>query len=191
MTNPSEIRNHLTRFVSIFWYFTHLDGGPEMNRRRSLPAALLSSVVLVLSGSFSDARPVSGTSAADLKRAPRPFDAASSAAGVRTFVLYDGSTARIGADGFGSVTSPGGAVRPIVLPRSGGRSAVGEAWGPSDREILRLLSLPLRGATSPNELIVVLSGAGEATAVATAPSSVPAAPALTGDAAIDAALRSA
>src|SRR6266850_2129853 len=134
-----------------------------MDRRRSRWMAVLSSFALVLTSSFPGTPGAASASAARRKLLERRADAPLGAAGLRTFSLYDGSTARIGLDGFVSVTSPAGGVRPVFIQRPGVGSALGDTWGPGDRELLRRLSLPQRGMSSPNEVIVVLSGAGSST----------------------------
>lgn len=106
--------------------------------------------------------------------------------GARTYHLFDGATATLGADGFGVRRDARGGVRPFFIPRPQGRDLSGDEWGPDDREIIRRASLPDRGAYAPGELLVVLDNpatAPMAGAVGATPED------LTGDAATDAALR--
>ncbi|HEU4402316.1 MAG TPA: S8 family serine peptidase, partial [Candidatus Polarisedimenticolia bacterium] len=75
-------------------------------------------------------------------------------------------------------------MRPVVMVRPQGRSAMGDAWGPERQEIISRLSVRQRGVYEPGELIVALTGGGAAGAA-------PATGGLTGVADVDARLRQA
>ena len=117
---------------------------------------------------------------------PRAGQASSGAddpsASAQTYVLYDGSTASVGADGFGSRTDPHGRVSPVVVVRPRGRSAMGDLRGPDRREIIRRLSLPRRGHYVPDEVLIALKDETPRAAQGSL---------LTGEASVDAALRAA
>ncbi len=110
--------------------------------------------------------------------------AAEAPEGAKTYVLFDGSTATIGPDGLGFRKDVRGGVRPVFIQRLEGRSAMGGDWGPDEEAIIRRLSLPDRGLYASGEVLVVLARSA-------APFSAAAgrAGSLTGDSAVDAALR--
>ena len=116
-------------------------------------------------------------------------DAREPASGARSYVLFDGSTATLGADGFGSRRDVRGGVRPVFVERPRGHSAMGGGWGPDDRSIIRRLSIPDRGRYVPGEVIVVLESGVARSLAGTAGTSKQAL--MTGDPAVDATLRDA
>ncbi len=112
-----------------------------------------------------------------------PGGAAAASGAGESYTLYDGSTVTLGADGFGSRTDARGGRHPVTVLRPQGRSAMGDAWGPDRRDILRRFSVAPRGLYAPGEMILVLAAGGAA--------ATPGAGALTGDAGVDARLRAA
>ncbi len=110
--------------------------------------------------------------------------AAAPSQSAKTYELFDGSTATVGADGFGFQKDARGRVRPLFILGPQGHSAMGGEWGPDERAIIRHLSLPDRGLYVPGEVLVVLArGAAPSSLAAAAPGS------LTGDATADSSLR--
>ncbi len=101
-----------------------------------------------------------------------------------TFRLYDGSTVTLGADGFGARTDANGRMRPLIMMRPAGRSAMG-GWGPEARSIVKRASLPDRGRFVPGEILVALDAASAGTISPELGNE----DALTGDLDADAALR--
>jgi len=123
----------------------------------------------------------------------RPGDAPSSptmsrdgAEAAGTFTLYDGSTVTLGQDGFGVRKDAKGRNHPFSMMRPAGHSAMGDAWGPDARAIIRRASLPQRGRYAPDEILIELAHAPAASANDMRGAGVAR---LTGDASADLALR--